>query len=168
MPPKLDERIGLPVDAPAGQCKLVRNAVKRWIGLLEALFVVFVVPPYSKNVAKAILKEPKVYFFDLGPVKNEGGARLENLVACHLLKRNDFLEDAQGQRRGFFDIRNKDKREADFLTVCDRRPEWLVEVKTTDGDLSPSLRLFIDRQGDSAGLTPSGLPALLRPWPRPA
>ncbi|MDA1277642.1 MAG: hypothetical protein O2960_26890 [Verrucomicrobia bacterium] len=39
-------------------------------------------------------------------------------------------------------MRDKQKREVDFLVVRDRKPWFLVEVKLTDANLSPSLAYF--------------------------
>lgn len=39
-------------------------------------------------------------------------------------------------------LRDKQKREVDFLVVRDRKPWFLVEVKLTDTSLSPSLAYF--------------------------
>ena len=72
----------------------------------------------------------------------EDGARAETLVACHLLKAVESWTDL-----GFGDfelryLRDKQKREVDFLVVKDRRPWFLVEVKMSDQTLSPSLGYF--------------------------
>lgn len=37
---------------------------KRWLQLLENLYIIFRVTPYSNNVARSLLKEPKFYFYD--------------------------------------------------------------------------------------------------------
>jgi hypothetical protein len=39
-------------------------------------------------------------------------------------------------------LRDKDKREVDFLVVRDRKPWFLVEVKVADTALSPALAWF--------------------------
>jgi hypothetical protein len=64
------------------------------------------------------------------------------MVACHLLKAIEAWTDL-----GFGDfalryLRDKRKREVDFLVVKDRKPWFLVEVKTSDKTLSPSLGYF--------------------------
>ena len=60
--------------------------IKSWIQILEELYVIYLVRPFSKTLAKSILKEPKVYFFDIGQIK-KAELRLENLVANHLYKK---------------------------------------------------------------------------------
>lgn len=121
------------------------KTVKHWVEILERLYVIFVVTPYSKNIARAILKEPKIYFYDTGRVKADPGARFENLVACHLLKRNHFLEDTRGDARALHYVRDQQHREVDFLSVLDRKPEFLIEAKVSDSNLSSHLAFFAER-----------------------
>jgi hypothetical protein len=94
-----------------------------------------------RNVAKALRKEPKWFQRDWSGVADDG-ARAETLVACHLLKAVEGWTDL-----GFGDfelryLRDKQKREVDFLVVRDRKPWFLVEVKQKDTTLSPSLAYF--------------------------
>ncbi|HED13662.1 MAG TPA: hypothetical protein ENI62_08415 [Gammaproteobacteria bacterium] len=63
------------------------------------------------------MKAPKVYFFDVGDVIGEEGARFENLVAAALLKRLHFIEDHDGYRCELRYIRDKEGREVDFATL---------------------------------------------------
>lgn len=44
-------------------------------------------------------------------------------------------------------VRDKEKREADFLVLRDRKPWCLVEVKASDTRLSPALAHFQKRTG---------------------
>ena len=46
------------------------NTIKRWISILEASYVVFLLPSYHKNQNKRIIKRPKVYFWDTGLVSH--------------------------------------------------------------------------------------------------
>jgi predicted AAA+ superfamily ATPase len=99
------------------------------------------VRPWFRNVAKALRKEPKWFQRDWSGLTDEG-ARAETLVACHLLKAVEGWTDL-----GFGDfelryLRDKQKREVDFLVVRDRKPWFLVEVKHGDTGLSPSLAYF--------------------------
>ena len=96
-------------------------------------------------MAKAILKEPKIYFFDAGRVRAGSAARLENIVACHLLKELHFREDTEGVTGRLHYLRDKEKREVDFAVVEDDKIRLLVEVKESDTALSSHLRYFSDR-----------------------
>lgn len=143
----LSERVGSTVSysSLARDLQVSPHTVKHWIAILESLFVVFVLTPYSKNIAKSLLKEPKVYFYDTARVRGDAAARFENLVACALLKRCHFLEDVHGEDVALHYVRDREKREIDFLTVRDGKPELLVEAKLADTALSPSLRYYAER-----------------------
>ena len=143
----LANRVGSPISFRnlAQDLQVTAQTVQRWVLLLERLFVVFVVRPYSKDLARSLLKEPKIYFYDTGRVTDSGGARLANAVACALLKRANFLTDTQGLKAHIHYLRDREKREVDFLTVTDGKPEYLIEVKTSDDQFAPNLRYFSER-----------------------
>jgi predicted AAA+ superfamily ATPase len=80
----LRERVGSPVSysSIAEDVQIAPNTVKKYIQILEALYVVFRVTPFSRNIARSLLKEPKIYFFDTGLIKGDKGAKFENQTAC--------------------------------------------------------------------------------------
>jgi hypothetical protein len=88
--------------------------LKRYLDILEALFIVFSVRPWHRNIARAILQSPKVYFYDTGLVRGDQGVVLENAVAGMLLKHIHFLQDSGGRPVGLHYIRTKDGTEIDF------------------------------------------------------
>jgi predicted AAA+ superfamily ATPase len=125
----------------ASEIQVSVDTVKRWMDLLSRLHYGFMVRPWFRNVAKSLRKEPKWFQRDWSGVADEG-ARAETFVACHLLKAVEGWTDL-----GFGDfelhyMRDKQKREVDFLVVRDRKPWFLVEVKLRDTSLSPSLGYF--------------------------
>ena len=144
----LRSRVGSTVSANSLARDLQKspNTIAHWLQLLVDLYVVFRVTPYHRNIARALLKEPKYYFYDNGMVSGDDGARLENLVACALLKEVHRLEDVEGERPGLHFIRDKDGREVDFLLTMDGSPAHLLEVKWKDTDLSAGLRRFLKDQ----------------------
>jgi len=95
-----------------------------------------------ENIARALLKEPKYYFYDTGQVLGDAGGRLEDVVAGALLKELHFLEDALGRSCGLHYLRDKEGREVDFLVTIDERPVLMVEVQWAEGGLSRSLPVF--------------------------
>ncbi len=143
----LRERVGSPISyASLGRdLELSAHTVKRWIQVLDHMYVVFLVPPWHRNIARAILKEPKVYFYDTGAVPGDGGVRLENAVAVCLRKWLHYRVDTQGRSGELYYVRDKEKREVDFAVVEDRRPRLLVEVKRSEATPSPALRYFTRR-----------------------
>jgi len=44
------------------------NTVKRWISVLEASRIIYLLVPYYQNLGKRVIKSPKVYFLDCGLV----------------------------------------------------------------------------------------------------
>jgi hypothetical protein len=119
--------------------------IQRWIGTLQAFFYCFTIKPWAKNIPRSLLKEPKIYLWDWANIADEG-LRAENLVASHLLKAVHFWTDSgQGQYELFF-IRDKEKREVDFLVTRNNEPWFLVEVKLSSHDrLSKNLFYFQDK-----------------------
>lgn len=143
----LAERVGSAVSysSLARDLEVSPHTVKKWIGILESLYVIFVVPSYSKNLARAILKEPKIYFYDTGRIKDDPAARFENVIALSLLKKLHHGQDLRGEKSQLYYVRDKEKREVDFLTVVDGKIHDLVEVKLSDDKLSPHLSYFAER-----------------------
>lgn len=120
------------------------NTIKRWLQLLENLYIIFRVTPFHKNIARSLLKEPKYYFFDVAQVDGTNdGARLENIVAAALLKELNYLEDTTGDPATLHYLRTKDGREIDFLICINEKPTYLIEVKSSDEHLSPAFQHFL-------------------------
>ena len=44
------------------------KTIKRWVSILEASYIIFLLPPFYENFGKRIIKSPKVYFYDTGMV----------------------------------------------------------------------------------------------------
>ncbi len=119
--------------------------VGKWIEALEKMYLLFVVRAHSHNVARSLQKPFKVYFYDNAEVDGDEGARFENLVATHLLKRIEFLEDSSGYRYQLCFIRDREKREVDFAIVREKKLEALIEAKWSDSNPSPHLLFFSER-----------------------
>jgi predicted AAA+ superfamily ATPase len=125
----------------ANEIQVSNDTVRRWVDLVARLHYGFLVRPWFSNVAKSLRKEPKWFQRDWSGIADDG-ARAETLIACHLLKAVEGWTDL-----GFGDfqlryLRDKQKREVDFLVVRDRKPWFLVEVKMSDIELSPALAHF--------------------------
>lgn len=129
----------------AADLEISPKTAKAWLSVLERMYLVFVVRPYTRSLPRAVLKPPKVYFFDCGDVLGDAGARFENVVASALLKRLHFLEDQHGYRYELRYIRDKEGREVDFAIVKDGVLEELIEVKYSDESVSRSLIYYAER-----------------------
>jgi predicted AAA+ superfamily ATPase len=143
----LADRVGSPIsfNSLARDLEISPHTVKRWIEILEAFYIIFIVPPFSKNLARSILKEPKIYFYDTGKVKNDPGVRFENLVACALLKDLHLGEDIKGENNQLYYLRDKEKREVDFLILRDKKIDSLIEVKLSDDHFSKNLIYYQEK-----------------------
>jgi len=129
----------------ANDLQVSPKTTKHWLSVLERMYLVFCVKPYTQNLPRAILKPPKVYFYDNADVIGDDGARFENLVATSLLKRIQYLEDCDGYRYELSYIRDKEGREVDFVITKEGCIEELIEVKFGDADVSSSLIYYADK-----------------------
>lgn len=122
------------------------DTIRRWIDLLGRLHLGFLVRPWFRNVTKSLRKEPKWFLRDWSGIADEG-ARAETLVACHLLKATEGWTDLGLGHYELRYLRDKLKREVDFVVVRDGKPWFLVEVKKADVNLSPALAHFQAQTG---------------------
>ncbi len=129
----------------ASDLQVSPKTAKTWLEVLERMYLVFSVRPYTKSLPRAVLKPPKVYFFDNGDTLGDEGARFENLVAASLLKRLHFLEDRDGYRYELRYIRDKEGREVDFAVIKEGRLEELIEAKYSDDKISKHLLYYAER-----------------------
>jgi predicted AAA+ superfamily ATPase len=84
----------------AGDTGVSAKTVKEWLSILEASFIIHILPPYFENVGKRLIKSPKLFFVDVGfaaylldlhqpaqisrdPLR---GALVENFVVMETLK----------------------------------------------------------------------------------
>jgi predicted AAA+ superfamily ATPase len=116
--------------------------VRRYIDILESLCILFTVRPFHANVARAILREPKIYFYDSGFVLGGEGIQLENTCAVCLLKHVQYLQDITGEDIGLHYIKTKDGKEVDFVLSKKGKATHLIEVKLSDESPSASLCLL--------------------------
>ncbi len=140
----LRSRVGSPVSfsSLARDVGCSPNTIKRYIEVLESLFIVFRVTPYNRNIARSILKEPKIYFYDNGLVNTGEGLRFENMVAVSLLKHVNAIEDYMGKKASLNYLRTKEKKEVDFAVDIDGETVRLIEVKLSESKVSPALKYF--------------------------
>jgi predicted AAA+ superfamily ATPase len=50
----------------ANDCGITHNTAKAWISVLEASYIVHLLPPHHQNFNKRLVKTPKLYFLDTG------------------------------------------------------------------------------------------------------
>ncbi|MFH1762193.1 MAG: AAA family ATPase, partial [bacterium] len=114
--------------ALANKIRVSENSIRRWISTLELLYYCFAIRPWKENIARSLLKEPKIYLWDWAAV-TDPGAKFENFIACHLLKAVHWWQDNGFGEYGLYYLRTKDKREVDFLVSKNEQAWFIVEAK---------------------------------------
>lgn len=132
--------------------------IKRWISILEASYVVFLLQPYHENRGKRLVKSPKIYFYDTGIVTyltgietekqyEQGpmsGAIFENYVIAEIIKKDIH----QKKNSEFYYLRTTHGVEIDLLKIKGEQKEW-IEIKKTATfrpNLIQTLKLFIEEK----------------------
>ncbi len=120
------------------------RAVTSWLNILESFYYHFRIYPYTSKKIRSLKKDAKLFLVDWSEVENEA-ARFENLIASHLFKFTNYLNEHEGYRSNLHYLRNVDKKEVDFLATVDNKPWFAVEVKLSDTSLSKNLNYFKER-----------------------
>lgn len=130
------------IDSLAKKVRVTGNTVRNWIEILRSLYYCFELRPWSKNISRSLIKEPKYYLWDWAQVEDVG-ARAENFIASHLLKAVHFWTDSGFGQYNLYYIRDKDQREVDFVVTRNDEPWFLVEAKLSNNkEISPALGYF--------------------------
>ena len=121
--------------------------VKNWISVLEASYIVFLLPPFYENIGKRSIKSPKLYFYDTGIVSfltgitsedlfEKGpmlGSIFENYVVSEILKKEKHVK----ANSELYYLRTNHGVEIDV--IIDRKTtRELVEIKSSE-TLSPKM-----------------------------
>lgn len=140
----LSSRVGSTISCNSLAEDLDRDdkTIKRWLDLLEQMYIVFRVSPYSKNIARSLKKSGKYYFYDIAKVNMDEAAKFENLVALSLKKEIEFDEDTNGVPGNLHFLQLKGGKEIDFYVQQKNRVARLYEVKLSDGQSSPNFSIF--------------------------
>lgn len=139
----IPERVGslFSVQSLAEDLEVAHPTARRWIEWLSQLYYCYRLFPHAKNIARSIKKQPKVYLWDWSEVPDPA-ARFENLVAGHLHKAVHFWTDSGLGSFELSYVRDKEKREVDFLIVRNKKPWLMAECKTNETRPSENLIRF--------------------------
>lgn len=117
------------------------KSAKLWTEILVYLYFGFLVKPWTRGVANSLRKTPKWFLRDWSGIR-DAGKRFETMIACHLLKATEGWTDLGFGTFSLHYLRDKQKREVDFLVSRDNVPWFLVEAKASDTKITPALRHF--------------------------
>ena len=150
----LRSRVGSPVSCAsiARDIGIAPNTVKKYIQVFEELYIVFRLSPFAGDakhggIARSLLKEPKIYFYDTALVDGDDSIKFENLAALSLAKQAAADEDVRGIPASLCYLRTKDSKEVDFCYVRGGKAQFLVETKMAERNISKNLYYFCDRYG---------------------
>lgn len=116
------------------------NTIKSWISVLEASYIIFLLPPFFTNTRKRLTKSPKIYFTDTGlasylldidtpHILNRDkmkGPLFENMIVMECLK----AIYNEGRNTGIFYYRDSNGNEVDIL-IKNKNKYDLIEVKSS-------------------------------------
>lgn len=101
------------------------KTITRWLSVLQASYLITLLPPYYENISKRLIKSPKLYFNDTGLAcylldiesakqldrDKMRGALFENMIVMEIIKHRYN----QGKTGGVFFYRDSNQNEIDVL-----------------------------------------------------
>jgi predicted AAA+ superfamily ATPase len=146
----------------AQETGIAQSTARAWLSVLEASYIVFLLPPHHRNLGKRVVKMPKLYFLDTGlaaslmglqtpaqlTIHPLRGALFESLIVAEFLK----ARLNSGFPSNLYFWRDNVGLEVDLLR---EEPDGLypVEIKssaTVTEDLLKGLRKWLTVAGDAA------------------
>ncbi|WP_457664997.1 ATP-binding protein [Thiolapillus sp.] len=147
----------------ANDCGITHNTAKAWISVLEASYIVHLLPPHHQNFNKRLVKTPKLYFLDTGlatwllGIRNneqlathvQRGALFETRVISELLK----ARYNAGEASILFFWRDRSGHEVDLLIDHGTRlsPLEIKSGQTINKDYFKGLAFWQKLAGEMAG-----------------
>ena len=116
------------------------RTTKNWISVLESSGIIIILQPYANNLAKRIIKTPKLYFMDTGlcaflsgwsdskilEASPMAGAFFETYVVSEIVK--SIRNAGKRIEYSLYYYRDRDQREVDLLYIMDQTI-YPIEIK---------------------------------------
>ncbi|GMR21688.1 MAG: ATP-binding protein [Gammaproteobacteria bacterium] len=147
----------------ANDCGITHNTAKAWISVLEANYIVHLLPPHHQNFNKRLVKTPKLYFLDTGlatwllGIQNieqltthvQRGALFETWVISELLK----ARYNSGETSNLYFWRDRSGHEVDLLIDHGTQlsPLEIKSGQTINRDYFKGLDFWRKLAGETAG-----------------
>lgn len=122
------------------------DSIRDWLLILEQFYYLFRLKPFSRRISRSLKKEAKAYLYDWVEVPDEA-LRFENLTAMHLYKAASLWRALGQANTELFYLRDKEKREADFLLTENGRPFIIIECKHASEEISKNMLIFQKKTG---------------------
>jgi len=124
----------------SGEVGVSVNTIKSWISVLQASYIIKLLPPFYENISKRLTKTPKLYFYDTGlacyllDIETEQqltrdkmrGHLFENFVIMEALKERYN----QGKESNLFFYRDSNDVEVDLL-LKNGNEYCAIEIKSS-------------------------------------
>lgn len=139
----LASRIGslLNLNSIANEIGITIPTAQRWLSILVASNIVYILEPYYNNIMKRAIKTPKVYFLDTGlaayltkwknsdvlEAGNMAGNFFENFVIVEIIK--SYFNSGELRPPVYF-YRDKEKREVDLI-IEQNGKLYPIDIKKT-------------------------------------
>ena len=147
----------------ANEVGISQHIAKNWLDLLIRSDIIYLLPPYFRNINKRILKTPKVYFSDTGlcsyltdwetPQTLESGAMSGAIFETFVV--NEIIKSYKnaGKEPNIYYYRDKDKKEIDVIIERNGKL-YPIEIKKTANPDKSMVKNFAvipnDRLGEGA------------------
>ena len=144
-------RVGhiLNLQSLANDVGVSHTTVRSWISILEASFIIFLLPPWFRNISKRLIKSPKLYFCDVGLASYLLGLENEHHVTRDPLRGHLFENIAvieamkyrfnKGLRSNLFFYRDSGGNEVDL--ILEMGPDiFPAEIKAAETIMPGSLK----------------------------
>jgi len=120
--------------------------IRRFINYLELSYQVILLPSWSRNISKRLVKSPKLHYLDPGVQKAiiqkrgmPAGNEFESAVVGEIYKQTQSIQYPVS----YFHLRTADGREVDLLLETERG-YIAIEIKTTGKVATPDARHLKD------------------------
>ena len=157
----------------ARECGIAFNTAKKWLTILQASGIVYLLKPYFRNISKRMVKSPKLYFNDTGLMayilkyQNPETLYTGPLSGCFFetFMFNEFLKYKYNHNASFemYFFRDSNGNETDIIIESEGR-YLLFEIKSSltlrlehAKDLKKSMTLFPGSKGYLLGFYDDGV-----------
>jgi len=145
----------------ANSCGITQKTVNSWLSILQASYIIYLLPPHHKNFNKRLIKMPKLYFYDTGlacsllgikkqeqfPMHFNYGNLFENFII------NEFFKNTfnRGESTGYYFWRDKSGKEIDLMVETGSQlfPIEIKAGKTSSKEFFKNLKYWNKLSGNS-------------------
>ena len=132
------------------------KTIEAWVGILQASYIIYLLPPFYNNYGKRIIKAPKVYFYDVGLVSYLTGIETQKQyangpLAGHIFENYIVMEVLKKQKHNnvyvdLYYLRDSNGVEVDLIIDHKRYCEF-IEIKKSETfypRMAKNLKRFIE------------------------